>query len=135
VEVIPRLAVGEMYYNSVPSLDGRDGDTLGKSHVGAWYARHGDEIVMDLSYCMSSCGRTVWESCWSYASRVAKLTYLILMENYKGGLTDKRRKVFCLRYTQMMPFAMFSGVGADPKQVGALDWRGQPSQSWPRPHR
>jgi hypothetical protein len=63
VEVILRLAVGGMYYNSVSSLDGLDEDTLGLSHVGAWYERHGDEILMDLSYCMSSCGITVWVLC------------------------------------------------------------------------
>lgn len=45
-----------MYYNSVSSLDGLDGDILGISHVGARYECRGDEIVMGLSYCMSSCG-------------------------------------------------------------------------------
>jgi hypothetical protein len=38
------------------------------------------------------------------------------MENYKGA-----GKVFCLWYTQMTPFAMFSGVGTDPKEVRGLD--------------
>lgn len=102
MEVILSLAVGPggMYYSSVSSLDGLDRDSLGISHVGAWYERHGDEIVLDLSYCMGSCGTTIWELCWSCDGRVANLTYLILIENYKGGLTDKRRRVFCLRYTQ-----------------------------------
>lgn len=35
VEVILRLAVGGMYYNSVSFLDELDWDTLGISHVGA----------------------------------------------------------------------------------------------------
>jgi hypothetical protein len=39
---------------------------------------------------------------------------------YKGGLTGKLIKVFCLRYTQMIPLAMSSGDGTDPK---ILDWR------------
>src|SRR6267154_1375581 len=72
---------------------------------------------MDLSYCVSSCGTTIWVLCWSCDGRVANLKYLIIMENYKGGLT---RKVFCLRYTQMIPIAMYSGVGTDPKK---RDWR------------
>jgi hypothetical protein len=84
VEVILRLAVGGMYYNSVSALDGLDGDTLGISRVGAWYERRDDEIVKDLSYCMSSSGTTVWVLRWSCDGRVANLTNLILMENYKG---------------------------------------------------
>jgi len=92
VEVILRLAVGGMYYNSVSSLDGLDWDTLGISHVGAWYERHGDEIVMDLSYCMSSYGTTVWVLCWSCDGRVANLTYLILMEDYSTRGIDRQTK-------------------------------------------
>ena len=89
MELILQLAVGGMYYNSVSFLDGLDGDTL---HIEGWDERRGDEIEMDLSYCMSSCGTTVWALCWSCDGRVANPKYLILMENYKGG-----RKVFCLR--------------------------------------
>lgn len=80
MEVILRLAVGGMYYNSVLSLEG---DTLGISHVGEWYGRRGDEIVMDLSYCMSSSGTTVWVLCWSCEGRVAILVSYI-NGNYKG---------------------------------------------------
>ena len=50
MEVILRLAVGGMYYNFALCLDGLHGDTLGISHVGGCYGRHGDEIMMDLSY-------------------------------------------------------------------------------------
>jgi len=89
VEVSLRLAVGRNYYNSVSSLGGLDGDTLGVSHVEAWCESHGDEIVLNLSYCMSSCGTTVWALCWRSDGRVANLTYLILMENYKDGRRGK----------------------------------------------
>jgi hypothetical protein len=92
VEVILRLAVGGMYYNSVSSLGGLDSDTLGTSHVGAWYERRGDEIVTDLSYCMSSSGTTVWVLRWSCDGRVAILVSYIngKLQGRKGGLlTDK----------------------------------------------
>lgn len=74
--VILRLAVGGMYYNSVSSLDELDGSTLGISHVGEWYERRGDEIVMSLSYCRSSCGTTIWVLSWSCDGLVANLTSL-----------------------------------------------------------
>jgi hypothetical protein len=98
--MILRLAVDGMYYNSVSFLDGLDGDTLGISHVETWYEGRRDEMAIDLNYCTSSCGTTVWVLWWCCDGRVANPTYLILMEDYKGGQTDKRRKVFCLRYTQ-----------------------------------
>ncbi len=106
-----------MYYNSLSSLEGLDEYTLGVSHVGTWGERHGDEIVMDLSYCVSSCGTTAWVLSWSCDGRVANLTYLILME--KTTRADGERndeKVICLRYTQTRLHAMFSGVGAHPKR-------------------
>jgi hypothetical protein len=115
VEVILRLTVGGMYYNSVSSPEG---DTLGTSHVGQWYERRGDEIVMDLSYCISSSGTTVWVLCWSGEGRVAILVSYI-NGNYKGVRADRQTKkgVLLTVYTNDVPLAMFSGGGTDPKEV------------------
>lgn len=44
-----------------------------------------------LECCVKSCD-----------GRVANLMYLILKGNYKGGRGDKRRKVLCLRYMQIV---------------------------------
>lgn len=93
MKVILLLAAGGMYYKSVSSLDGLDGDTLGIGHVGAWYERRGDEIVTDLSYYMSSCGTAVWELCWSCHGRVANPHVSCIKGKLQGD-----GKVFCLRY-------------------------------------
>lgn len=91
MEVILRLAVGGMYYNSVSSLDGLDGDTLGISHVGTWYERHGGEIVMDLSYYTSSCGTTVWVLCWSCES-CGQLHVSYINEELQGRIDRQTKK-------------------------------------------